>query len=616
MPILDKTLETNHSSAAGTACQVAARTAAIAAVFCLLVGTLLFYDYSHRQWKDPLEATAIKALKAALAEQPANDALKEQIRALDQEVRQEYFRQRAFAASGGILLLGGLVVFLAAARVAATLRRKLPMPAAAATAQDIESQWTPLARWAVAGLGVVLLAIAGGLIAGFRGGVPISDEGPVASVEGSAARLAAVQAGGPAQPAMPSPAAKIAPVAVVLPKAPTEDEIAKAWPRFRGPGGAGISAYSNVPDTWDGPTGKNILWKTPVPLAGNNSPVVWGQRVFLSGADERQHEVYCFDTADGKLLWHKEVPTTAASSKPPKVNADTGFASPTVATDGRLVFAIFANGDVGAFDFAGKLVWSRSLGVPDNNYGHAASLATFHDLLLVPMDQGTSATDKSKTLALDMATGNTVWQQKRKALNSWSSPIVIRAAGHDQLITTCDPWVIAYELPSGAELWRAKCVRGEVGPSPVAAGGIVYVAGSESSPLCAVAADGKGDVTESKLLWRGEDGLPDTCSPLATEKYVFLLTSFGTLTCYEAKQGEKLWEEDLDAKFKASPGLAGNRLYLIAEDGKAVLVEPGEKGCKRVGEAALGEPCVSSPAFQDGRIYLRGQKNLFCIGKK
>jgi outer membrane protein assembly factor BamB len=193
---------------------------------------------------------------------------------------------------------------------------------------------------------------------------------------------------------------------------------------------------------------------------------------------------------------------------------------------------------------------------------------------------------------------------------------VIRVAGHDQLVTTCDPWVIAYDLPGGGELWRAKCLSQDVGPSPVFADGMVYAPGSGDSPLCAIAADGHGDVTKSKLLWKGEDGLPDTCSPLATDKFVFLLTSGGMLTCYDAKQGDKLWEEDFEASFKASPGMAGNRLYLVAEDGKAFLVEPNAKACKRVGTADLGEPCVSSPAFQDGRIYLRGEHNLFCIGKK
>jgi outer membrane protein assembly factor BamB len=123
-------------------------------------------------------------------------------------------------------------------------------------------------------------------------------------------------------------------------------------------------------------------------------------------------------------------------------------------------------------------------------------------------------------------------------------------------------------------------------------------------------------VTESHILWRAEDNVPDTCSPLATASQVFALTSGGILTCYDAKKGDKLWEEDLgNIQFKASLSLVGNRLYLLSDKGKCLFVEPGKDACKKVGEADLGEPCVASPAFQDGRIYIRGEKNLYCIGK-
>ncbi len=569
-----------------TAYRVAVRTAAVAGVFCLVVVSLLLFAYSRRQWKDPSEAPLMKELRGLLAQQPGDAALKEQVRALDLELRQEYMAERAFAARGAVLLLGGIAVLLVAAASAATLRRKLPQPQPREPGYDPELQWKPAARWAVAALGVVLALAAGLLAVRFR-----------------------------------PPAAAAAAAALAAP--PAEEEIARAWPRFRGPAGSGISAYQNVPDSWDGRSGKNILWKSPVPLPGNNSPVVWGNRVFLSGADQTHREIYCFDTSDGKLLWQKQLPESTESGKPLKVEDYVGYASPTMATDGRLALAIFANGDAGAFDFDGKLVWSRSLGVPKNTYGHAASLATFRNLLLVPMDQGDEDAPKSRTLALDLTTGNTVWQQPRKTPNSWSSPIVIRAAGRDQLITTSNPWVVAYELPGGAELWRAKCLTGEIGPSPVFANGLVYAPSSETGPVCAIAPDGRGDVSKTKVLWECREGVPELCSPLATDRYLFLLPSYGPLTCYDAKEGTKLWQDDLNDKFqggklsfKSSPAWAGNRLYLISEAGKAVILEADAKGCKRVGQADLGEPCATSPAFQDGRIYLRGQKNLFCIGRK
>lgn len=387
------------------------------------------------------------------------------------------------------------------------------------------------------------------------------------------------------------------------------------WPRFRGPDGLGISAYANVPETWDAKSGKNILWKAAVPLSGNNSPVVWGKRVFLSGATRQRREVYCFDAERGKLLWQQTVPGTPQSTaRPPRVGEDTGYASSTTATDGRRVFAIFANGDLAAFDMAGKLAWSKSLGIPENTYGYATSLCLYRNLLFVQFDQGSTRTPKSKLLAFDTATGKPVWQAVRSVPNSWSTPIVIRYAGQDQLIASADPWVIAYRPADGAELWRAKCLRTDIAPSPVYADGKVFVA-NDNSVLSAIRVDGKGDVTATHIAWKGEDGMPDTSSPLATKDYVFLLASFGTLTCYDAAKGGVLWSQDFDGQFCSSPGLAGNRLYLQSKEGKAYVVEPGRQKCKPIGQCELGEECVSSPAFQDGRIYLRGAKHLFCIGK-
>ena len=240
-------------------------------------------------------------------------------------------------------------------------------------------------------------------------------------------------------------------------------EIAKAWPRFRGPGGLGISAYTQRARCLGRPSrARASLWKTPVPLPGNNSPVVWGKRVFLSGADEHRREVYCFDAETAaSCSGSRRARHAAEHARPPKVNDDTGYAAPTTATDGRRVFAIFANGDLAGLRFfrqAGLGEEPRAL--PENSYGHASSLATYKNLLLVQLDQGDSARRaKSKLLAFDSATGKIVWQVARPVPNSWSTPIVIRVAGRDQVITAADPWVIAYDPADGKEIWRAKCLR-------------------------------------------------------------------------------------------------------------------------------------------------------------
>jgi len=600
--------------------RMAARTAAVAGVFSLMVCALMLYDFSRRVAKDPFEAAEYKTLKSALAQQPDNEELKQLIRDEDLRLRSEYFRQRVFMSVGVGLLLGGLAVFLLAARSAATLRRKLPYPQPQTASHDAETAMAQTARWAVAATTLLLICAAVGLSYALQSQLPRSEEelavlgatttrsvvpglsSSAGSTVGQAARLSSPKSNrGTQEPAPEAP--------------PSDEEIAKMWPRFRGPGGLGISAYTNIPTSWNGKSGESILWKTPVPLPGNNSPVVWGNRVFLSGATETQRKVFCFDAQKGTLLWEKDAPGTPQSTaEPPKVNDDTGFAAPTTTTDGRRVYAIFANGDLAAFTFDGNLAWSQSLGIPDNSYGHASSLIMYKHLLLVQLDQATAKDNKSKLLALDGISGKTAWKVDREVSNSWTTPIVVQAADRDQLITASEPWVIAYNPADGSEIWRAKSLRQDVGPSPTFADGIVYVV-NQFPCLSAIRPDGTGDVTKTHVLWKGEDGLPDVCSPLATKEYVFLLASEGTLTCYDAKKGDKLWEKDFESvSFTSSPSLVGSRLYLIAKEAKSWVVEPGKGECKIVSECDLGEECVTSPAFQDGRMYLRGKSNLFCIG--
>ncbi len=397
---------------------------------------------------------------------------------------------------------------------------------------------------------------------------------------------------------------------------PTDEEWRRNWPRFRGPDGTGVSVYADAPTTWDGASGEGIRWKTAIPLPGNSSPIVWDKRVFLTGADETRRVVYCCDADSGALLWEAEAPGTPESTAaPPKVGEATGYAASTPATDGRHVYAMFANGDLVAVDFAGQVRWSRSLGMPKNVYGHATSLAMHRDRLLVQFDQGTKQDKASKLIALKAESGETAWETPREVPNSWPTPLVIEYEGQPQIITAADPWVIAYAPADGKEIWRAKCLQADVGPSPTFADGTVFVA-NEFPGTAAIRPDGTGDVTDSHVLWEADVGSPDCCSPLATDQFLMVLASFGTLTCYNAKEGgEPLWEHDLDgANFTASPTLVGKHVYLLDEDGKAHIVEPTAEECKPVGEAELGEPCVTSPAFQEGRIYIRGQEHLFCIG--
>jgi outer membrane protein assembly factor BamB len=352
-----------------------------------------------------------------------------------------------------------------------------------------------------------------------------------------------------------------------------------------------------------------------VSLPGHNSPVVWDSRIFVSGATEDKREVYCFDASSGKPLWQRTVEVVQdPNSKPVKITVDegTGLAACTTATDGRRVFAIFANGDVACFDIKGKEVWTRNLGVPDSAYGYASSLTTYKNLLLVQYDQGAVEDEKSRLIALSVFSGQPVWQTPRPVPASWTSPIIIDVNSRPQVITCGDPCVIAYGPADGAEIWRVACLGTDVAPSPIYAGGLVLVI-EPYTKVVAIRPDGRGDVTKTHIAWSLGMDAPDICSPVANSELIFLLSTFGTLTCRKVADGTRLWEKDLEGSFRASPTLAGDHLYLLSEKGVMFIIEAARE-YKELARCELGEDCQASPAFADGRIYIRGVENLYCIG--
>jgi outer membrane protein assembly factor BamB len=292
---------------------------------------------------------------------------------------------------------------------------------------------------------------------------------------------------------------------------------------------------------------------------------------------------------------------------------DTGLAACTPATDGERVYAIFANGHVCSHDFDGKQIWTRRVGPLKNMYGHASSLLVYRDLLLIQLDQGRTEDKLSKIIALKATTGQTVWNTPRQIPCSWATPLLIETQKHEELITCGNPWVIAYEPGTGQELWRADCLGGDVALSPVYADGLVFVANALAL-RAAIRPGGRGDVTTTNLLWSVDDVAADICSPLVTHGLMFLLESGGYLLCYDAKTGKTVWEKDLGNGFMASPTVAGNNIYLLAEDGTMIIIQAGRQ-FKEIARCQLGEKCAASPAFQDGRIYVRGRENLYCIAQ-
>jgi outer membrane protein assembly factor BamB len=556
--------------------QTAVRTAVVGGVFSLIVLALLSMNYYRRVVVDAGLTEELDRLKLEFAGQPDNEQLGSRIRRLDLQVRQDRIRRLDFSRRGSYLLVGGIAVFLIGTKSARTFKKKLPSPQPQGDERELQIRKAMQARRAVT-VGSVALGVF----------VLLVTLTPTIDFSGSDAAGTSY---------------------------PSADEISKNWPRFRGPGGAGLSAYTGVPTHWNGTTGEGILWKSKVPLPGYNSPVVWDNRVFLTGADANESVVYCFDALSGEPMWQGQIGRIPVRTGEPLEEApDSGFAASTAVTDGRRVCAIFANGDVACFDIEGKKLWVANLGVPESTYGYATSLAMYRNLLVVQYDQATAEDEKSKLIALSVFSGQPLWQTNRPVSNSWTSPIVIRVGDQDQIITCGDPWVIAYAPATGAELWRAECLGTDVAPSPIYAGGLV-IAIEPYAKLVAIKPDGRGDVTKTHVAWSIDKDAPDICTPVSNGKLLFVLTSSGTLTCCNVADGKKLWESDVDGSFQASPSLVGDRLYLLSDKGVMFIAKVGSEYTE-LARCELGEPCYASPAFADGRIYIRGKDNLYCIGK-
>jgi len=561
----------------------------IASVFSALVGLTMFVAELGYEPVRSLTSPELAEYKSNLRRNPGDEQTKKLIRELDLQQRRQYFRQLSQMHSGAYLLLAGVAVFVFAASRISGLSKRPPMPQPKSDSPSQIVHSPARARWSVAASGAVLGALLFALSLSLRTALP-EKQADVEKLLGSAQ------------------------AATTESDAATPVEMKRNWPRFRGPEGSGVSFYTNAPKEWDAKTGKGILWKTAPSAAGFNSPIAWGDRVFFSGGNAMRREVLCLDARTGQMLWRHEVANVPGSpTQGLEIPETTGYAAASMATDGRRVYVIFANGDVAALSFDGKSVWSKSFGPLKNPYGYATSLVTWKDRLILQLDQGASEEGKSKLYAMDGRTGKIIWQRPRKVGSSWATPIVIEAAGKAQIIALAAPWVIAYAATDGTELWRVDCLNGEITPSPIFAAGFVIVP-SPSDKLLAIRPDGQGDVTKTGVAWTTDENVPDVTSPVSNGDLVFSITTAGLLTCFTAKEGKKLWEHDFDMECHSSPGLAGDRLYLFGQKGAAIVVEAARE-FKEVFRTEMGDAFHASPAFLNGKVILRGTTNIWCLGE-
>jgi outer membrane protein assembly factor BamB len=577
------------------------RIAIIAGIFSFIICVLLIANYIQSKSYDPVNSNVISSLVDRLNQNPGDDKLREEIRALDLLARKAYFTNQWQIRMGGLMLLAGLAVVIIALQLISLNRKKQPL-VEGEFSENVTLLQKNARRWiTVGGIGIVVLA----LIFGFLSHNDLSKK----------LSLSASVAGGETQAAQSPDVALTDSGSVTMTSADTAttdttsavtDELNSKdnHPNFRGPGGNGRIPQKNIPVSWNGASGKNILWKTAIPLPGFNSPVIWGSKIFLTGASNAKREVYCVDKNTGKILWTTAVEGVKGSIAP-KVSAETGYAASTAATDGKGVYAIFPNGDIVGLDMDGKKVWAKNLGDPQNHYGHSSSLIVYRDKIIVQFDQRNSP----KLMALSVKDGSTVWSTNRQVKISWASPIIVNTGKRMEIILAAEPFVAGYNPDNGKELWKIDCISGEVGASVAYANGIAYSV-NEYSKLAAVKV---GDNPE--LLWESDEYLSDIPSPVATDKYLFLATSYGVLACYDAQNGTKYWEKEMGTDVFSSPVIADGKLFVLDKNGIMHIIKI-DKEYVSLAQNTLGEKSVCTPAFTNGHIYLRGDKNLYCIGSK
>ncbi len=419
---------------------------------------------------------------------------------------------------------------------------------------------------------------------------------------------------------------------------------AENWPGWRGPGSLGVSSEKGIPTTWD--MSKNVKWKAEVPGLGHSSPVVWGNRVFVTTAvssdpkedywekgfprierkpdsAEISWKVLCFDRDTGKLLWEQ----TAIRKKP--VNArhtKNSYASQTPVTDGTYVYAFFGDQGMYCYDFQGKLVWSRDLGTftMRNGWGMGSSPVLFKDFVIQTCDQEPGG---SYIIALDKKTGTTAWKSDRDEASSWSTPYLYLEGKRPELVVNATRAIRSYDPQTGKLLWECRGPATSITtPTPTSSNGLIFVSSGfiveEVRPVTAFRPGANGDITlregetsSPNIAWRQLTAAPYIPSPIAYRDYIFVLLDQGFIACYDAKTGKEIYGKqriDIGANFSASPVAIEGRLFLMSEDGDVYVISAGPK-YELLAKNSIGEAVMASPAISDGKMFVRALHHLYCI---
>jgi outer membrane protein assembly factor BamB len=393
------------------------------------------------------------------------------------------------------------------------------------------------------------------------------------------------------------------------------------WPAWRGPRGDGTSLEKGLPRTWS-PT-ENIAWKATIPGVGHSSPIVWGDRIFLTSCLEKEGKrlLFCLDRHSGKILWESVVLTAKLEGKH-RLNS---FASATPATDGERVWVAFLEHptvQVACFDFEGKKLWQHSPGKLLSVHGFCSSPVLYKDMVIVNGDQDAQA----YIVALDKKTGEERWRIDRpNRTRSYCTPIFIQTRNHPdvtQMVLSGSKSVTGYDADTGKLLWIVNGPTEQYVASLVYLEGVLFLTtGFPQHHLMGISPEGEGDITDSKhILWhignsQGDRGASYVPSPLAHDGHFFVVSDPGYLSCVEAKTGKRVWMKKLGRRHSASGVLIEGTLYFTDDDGITYVVKASPT-FELVAKNALNEECYASPAVSQGHIYLRTLGHLYSIGAK